>query len=161
MNFFSMLRVFEEPGLWILWMLLFFRFFFTQKWFKSLQIIHFPVNMLLIFKKSSGNFVCSKQYFTEEVWYFCIFLVFFILIQTHLNKSCHIAYLCIFVSVWYICYSVLIRTVKISCVIISNFSLMLLGLFHSNELIAVVLLLKNPQMLTEWVAYLIYNMDYK
>lgn len=38
---------------------------------------------------------------------------------------------------------------------------MLLSLFHSNELIAVVLLLKNPQMLTEWVAYLIYNMDYK
>lgn len=143
MNFFSMLRVFEEPGLWILWMLLFFRFFFTQKWFKSLQIIHFPVNMLLIFKKSSGNFVCSKQYFAEEVWYFCIFLVFFILILTHLNKSCHN---CIFmhfcVSLVHM-YSVLIRTVKISCVIIMNFSLMLLSLFHSNELIAVVLLLKT------------------
>lgn len=38
---------------------------------------------------------------------------------------------------------------------------MLLTLLHSNELVAVVLLLKNPQMLTEWVAYLIYNMDYK
>lgn len=46
-------------------------------------------------------------------------------------------------------YSVLIRTVKISCFILMNFSLMLLTLLHSNELIAVVLLLKNPQMLTE------------
>lgn len=71
------------------------------------------------------------------------FGLFYINTDTFKQVMSYIAYLCIFVSVWYICYSVLIRTVQISCVIIMNFSLMLLSLFHSNELIAVVLLLKT------------------
>lgn len=39
-------------------------------------------------------------------------------------------------------YFVLIRIVKIFCVIIMNFLLMLLSLFYFNELIVVVLFLK-------------------
>lgn len=118
-------------------------FFLTQKWFKSLQIIHFPVNMLLIFKNHQEILYVLSNTLQKKYDIFAFFGLFYINTDTFKQVMSYIAYLCIFVSVWYMCYSVLIRTVKISCVIIMNFSLMLLGLFHSNELIAVVLLLKT------------------
>lgn len=98
--------------------------------------------MLLIFKNHQEILYVLSNTLQKKYDIFAFFGLFYFNTDTFKQVMSYCIFMHFCVSLVHM-YSVLIRTVKISCVIIMNFSLMLLGLFHSNELIAVVLLLKT------------------